>query len=255
MLIAQITDTHITQPNVNEPRSLARMRALASFVAHIKALDEKPDLVLHTGDVVHDGKAQDYEIVKAIMGSLPMPTFFAVGNRDERAGVVAGLKDLGGMGTADGFVQYSIDGFPVRLIAVDTQHRERNIGTTCSVRLATLEDMLKEEPDIPTALFMHHPPFEVTTAKDPFQFDDRILANAFLDMVAHHKQVVHVFCGHMHREFSVELETCVATTTPSLPVDNRISDGPLEDHPLYQLHRWNGDTVRFETTTHAAILS
>ena len=35
MLIAQISDTHIMSPDANEPKSLARMRALAQFVAHI----------------------------------------------------------------------------------------------------------------------------------------------------------------------------------------------------------------------------
>ncbi|MBL4614348.1 MAG: hypothetical protein JKY27_05685, partial [Magnetovibrio sp.] len=188
---------------------------------------------------------------------LSMPVFCALGNRDNCDNLIAGLKDLGGAGTADGFVLYSVEGFAVRLIAMDTQHRERNVGTTCSVRLAALEEMLKEAPDTPTALFMHHPPFEVTTSSHPFQFDDKILADAFLDLVSHHKQVVHMFCGHAHRPFSVDLETCVATVTPSLPPDNRIGeyDDTLADQPLYQLHRWNPDTVRFETSLHPAIVA
>lgn len=256
MLIAQISDTHIVSPDANEPKSLARMRALAQFVAHINGLAEKPDLVIHTGDVTHGGKPEFYDIVKAVMSRLPIPVFFAAGNRDDRANLVAGLKDLGGAGTADGFVIYSVDGFAVRLIAMDTQHREHNIGTTCSARLAALEAMLKEQPDQPTALFMHHPPFEVTTSSHPFQFDDKVLADAFLDLVAHHKQVVHLFCGHAHRPFSVDLETCVATVTPSLPADNRIGEyeGLLKSEPLYHLHRWNPDTVRFETSLRAATL-
>ena len=257
MLIAQISDTHITTPDPAEPKSVARIRALETFVAHINAMDEKPDLVIHTGDVTHGGEPQYYEVVKTVMSSLTIPVFFALGNRDKTDNLVAGLKDLGGASAAGGFLMYSVDGFVVRLIAMDTQHRESNIGTTCSVRLAALEEMLKEAPDTPTALFMHHPPFEVTTSKYPFQFDDKVLADAFLDLVAHHKQVVHMFCGHAHRAFTVDLETCVATVVPSLPPDNRLGDfeGGLKDQPLYQLHRWNPDTVRFETSLHAAVLN
>ncbi|MFC1672644.1 metallophosphoesterase family protein [Pseudomonadota bacterium] len=256
MLIAQISDTHITLPDAEEPEFVARIKALEAFVAHIKALDEKPDVVLHTGDVTHGGLPQYYETVHNIMKGLNIPVHFALGNRDKGANLAAGLGDLGGAECDEGFLIYSIEKYPVRLIAMDTQHREQNIGTTCSVRLRLLDELLKEQPDTPTALFMHHPPFEVTTSKYPFQFDDPVLAEAFLDLIAQHRQVVHMFCGHMHRQYSVQLETCRASCVPSLPDDNRLGEFPpeLDGKPLYQLHRWNPDTMRFETTIHAASL-
>ena len=256
MLIAQITDTHITQSDDETPGFGERIKALEAFVAHINALDEKPDLVLHTGDVTHGGLPEYYDTVKTVMTDLTIPSYFALGNRDLGENLVASLGDLGGAELVDGFLIYSIDSFPVRLIAMDTQHREHNIGTTCSVRLCILDELLTQQSDKPTALFMHHPPFEITTSKYPFQFDDRVLADAFLRLIAQHKQVVHMFCGHAHRPYSVDLETCTATVSPSLPTDNRLGDfdEPLKSNPIYQLHRWNSDTVRFDTTTCAAML-
>jgi len=257
MLIAQISDTHITLPEDETPGFPERIKALEAFVGHINARDEKPDLVLHTGDVTHGGLPQYYDTVKTVMKDLGVPAHFALGNRDLGENLVAGLKSLGGAQLVDGFLIYSIDGFPVRLIAMDTQHREHNIGTTCSVRLCILEELLKQQPDIPTALFMHHPPFEVGTSKYPFQFDDQVLADAFLNLIAQHKQVVHMFCGHMHREYSVSLKTCRASCVPSLPPDNRLGEfaPELDGKPLYHLHRWNSDTVRFDTTLQAATVS
>lgn len=256
MLIAQISDTHITLPDDENPGFGERIKALESFVAHINVLDEKPDLVLHTGDVTHGGRPDYYDTVKTVMKDLTIPAYFALGNRDLGENLVAGLGDLGGAELVEGFLIYSIDQFPVRLIAMDTHHRDHNIGTTCSVRLCILDELLKEQPDKPTALFMHHPPFAVTTSKYPFQFDDQVLADAFLRQIAQHKQVVHMFCGHMHRDYSVQLETCHASCVPSLPPDNRLGEfaPELEGRPLYQLHRWNADTVRFETTTEVATL-
>ena len=252
MLIAQISDTHISQPDPDIPRTLERLNALESFVGHINGVDEKPDLILHTGDVTHDGTPEDYALVKSMMSTLDIPVHFALGNRDLGANLVEGLRDLGGAELEGGFLIYSIDGFPVRLIAMDTHNRESRIGTTCSVRLCILEELLKDQPDTPTALFMHHPPFEVTTSKYPFQFDDPVLADAFLRLVAQHKQVVHLFCGHMHRQFGVELETCFASVTPSLPPDNRLGDYDegWNNRPLFQMHRWNPETLRFETRLH-----
>jgi len=255
MLIAHISDTHITTHNDPDlPQSDARIQKLTAFVDHIQQMSEKPDLIIHTGDVTHGGKPQYYATVKAIMGVLDVPAYFALGNRDKADNLVAGLRDLGGANTIGKFLIYSIDDYPVRMIAMDTQNRGTNIGTTCSERLDALDTLLKAKPDTPTALFMHHPPFEVTTSKYPFQFDDKVLADAFLDLIAQHKQVVHMFCGHMHRQYRAELPTCVATITPSLGPDNRLGDfdAAIQDKPLFELHRWDPDAGAFETSLHAA---
>jgi len=249
MLIAQISDSHICQADPNKPHTLERISTLKSFVAHIGGMDEKPDLIVHTGDVSQDGRPEEYETVKSIMGALGIPVFFALGNRDLGANLVECLSDLGGGKLVGDFLIYSIEKFPVRLIAMDTQKRKSRIGTTCSVRLSILEELLGDQPDTPTALFMHHPPFEVPTSDYPFQFDDPSLADAFLRLVGRHEQIVHLFCGHMHRQFSVELETCNASVTPSLSPDNRLGEyeADWKERPLFQLHRWNPDTLRFET--------
>lgn len=254
MLIAQITDTHITRPDPDTPRSLERVKALETFVAHVQGMAEKPDLVLHTGDVTHGGTPEDYDTVRAALEPIGVPVHFSLGNRDDGSNLVEGLAALGGMALVDDFLIYGIEGHPVRLIAMDTRHRKSNIGTTCSVRLCILEELLDERPDTPTALFMHHPPFEVPTSKYPFQFDDQVLADAFLNLVAGKKQIVHLFCGHMHRHFGVDLKTCRASVAPSLPPDNRLGDfeADLKDRPLFQLHRWNAERNRFETSLHAA---
>ena len=250
MLLAQISDTHISLPDPESSRTSERMNALEAFVAHVDGMDEKPDLILHTGDVTHDGTPEEYEAVKAVMNALDIPVYFSLGNRDLGANLVEGLKDLGGAELEGGFLIYSVDGFPVRLIAMDTQNRKSRIGTTCSVRLCILDELLAEQPDTPTALFMHHPPFEVTTSKYPFQFDDPVLADAFMRLVMQNKQVVHLFCGHMHRQYGVELETCYASVTPSLPPDNRLGEYEegWKERPLFQLHRWDPDTLRFQTS-------
>ncbi len=249
MLIAQISDTHISQPDPNEPHTLERINALKTFVAHVAEMEEKPDLILHTGDVSQNGTPEEYRTVRSVLDELEIPVFFAVGNRDLGANL---LDELGGLGSGklvDGFLIYSLNRFSVRLIAMDTQNRKSRIGTTCSVRLGILEQLLEEQPDTPTAIFMHHPPFEVPTSKYPFQFDDPALADAFLRLISQHKQVVHLFCGHMHRDFSVELATCNASVVPPLPPDNRLGEYETgwKELPLFQLHRWNADTLQFKT--------
>lgn len=254
MLIAQISDTHIAEPDPGEPHTLERISMLQDFVTSIGEMSVKPDLILHTGDISQDGKPEEYDIVKSMLGSIDIPVFFALGNRDLAANLVQGLKGFVQTKLVDDFLIYSIDSFPVRLIAMDTQKRNSRIGTACSARLRILEDLLDQKPDIPTALFMHHPPFEVPTSKYPFQFDDPVLADAFLQLIARYKQVVHLFCGHMHREFSVKLPNCNASVAPSLSPSNRLGDykAAWKERPLFQLHRWNPDMLQFETSLASA---
>ena len=249
MLIVQISDTHISEPDPSEPHTLERISVLKSFVEHVRQMDEAPDLILHTGDVSQNGKPEEYEIVRSIMKNSDVPVYFALGNRDLDVNLKVALKGLGGAKLVNGFLIYSIDGFPVRLIAMDTQKRNDRIGTTCSVRLGILEKMLKEQPDIPTAIFMHHPAFQVPTSEYPFQFSDPSTADAFLHLVENNKQIVQLFCGHMHRQFSVQLKTCEASITPSLSSDNRLGDyeQELTERPLFQMHRWKPNTRRFES--------
>ena len=249
MLILQISDTHISEPDPNVPHTLERISVLKSFVDHVCKMEEQPDLILHTGDVSQNGRPEEYGIVKSIMKNIGVPVFFALGNRDSDVNLVDSLRDLGGANLADGYLIYSIDNFPVRLIAMDTQKRNSRLGTTCPERLGVLERLLNEQPKTPTAIFMHHPAFQVPDSKYPFQFTDALAADSFLEMVANHKQIVQLFCGHMHRQFSIKLSTCTATITPSLSSDNRLGtyEQKFRNRPLFQIHRWKSENYRFES--------
>ena len=52
MIIAQISDSHI-DPNSDKLED--RLNNLLCVVDNINNLDPSPDLVIHTGDVVHNG--------------------------------------------------------------------------------------------------------------------------------------------------------------------------------------------------------
>ena len=58
----------------------------------------------------------------------------------------------------DGFIQYAIEGFPVRILVLDTLEVGRHGGGFCEVRAAWLRARLDEAPDRPTLIVLHHPP-------------------------------------------------------------------------------------------------
>ncbi len=57
MIIAQISDTHIA---LDTPDAERRLRDFERTIADINALDPAPDVIVHTGDIVHNGRPDEY---------------------------------------------------------------------------------------------------------------------------------------------------------------------------------------------------
>ena len=127
-------------------------------MAHVNALDPRPDVVLATGDLVEGGKPEEYARLKRLLAPLAMPVYLIPGNHDAREALRAAFADHAYL-PASGFLQYASRTQPVRLIALDTLVPGKPHGALCAERLDWLEARLGES-DRPTILFMHHPPFD-----------------------------------------------------------------------------------------------
>ena len=116
-------------------------------------------------------------------------------------------------------------------------------GDLCHDRLAALDATLAEAPARPTALFMHHPPFDVPTAPDPFAYQRRRAGSDLAAVVSRHPQVVRIFTGHMHRPWTATVGGVAASTVPSVAVDLRKGRyaPTMAGRPVYQVHRFEGD--------------
>ena len=82
MLIAQLTDTHITVPQNENEDCYVKLEALQKCVLQINKLDPLPDVVIHTGDLSHNGRTDEYKLTKSIMDELKVPYLITAGNRD-----------------------------------------------------------------------------------------------------------------------------------------------------------------------------
>jgi len=247
MIIAQISDSHIGSEGVNGERAEVRLSAMRDCVDHINSLTPQPDLVIHTGDMTHGGFPHDYKRIKAVLAALNAPMVVVPGNRDERHNMAEAF-DL--TEQVNGFIQYAVDDFPVRLVAVDTKGEGSKLGQLCDARLQQLAQLLGQESNKPTALFMHHPPFDVTISRDPFAFESRDECDALAQLLDQHPQVIRLFCGHSHRPYFTELAGRAASIVPAGPVDLQRGEYAEREaeRPLYQLHRWDGQGA-FETET------
>ena len=71
MVIAQISDTHILARSADETIGKHRADNLRRCVADINR--RQPDVVVHTGDIVHQGRLDEYAHVREILGPLQAP--------------------------------------------------------------------------------------------------------------------------------------------------------------------------------------
>ena len=246
MLIAQITDLHLgfdktlgTGPNVLRLRKV--MKAL-------HGLKRRPDVLLVTGDLVERGEHWAYALLKGEMARSRIPYHFALGNHDDREVFGSVITDAP---FEDGFLQYTVEGYPLRIVVIDTLEPGRHGGAFGEDRAAWLDRKLGEVPDTPTLIAMHHPPIHTGIAwmsADPQDGWVRRL-EAVLDR---HPQVVHLVAGHVHchiqRVFANRMITVSRAVAPSVKLELAelsvdVPDGRemiVDDSPGFSLHYWDG---------------
>jgi Icc protein len=82
MIIAQISDTHIA---LDTPDADQRIRDFELTIADINALDPAPDVIVHTGDIVDNGRQDEYAQAVATLAKALALVYVLAGNKDNRA--------------------------------------------------------------------------------------------------------------------------------------------------------------------------
>lgn len=247
MLIVQITDTHIKSPRGRLAyRQVDTAANLERCVRHVMRLDPLPDIALMTGDLADFGAPEEYSVLRELIEPLSMPVYVIPGNHDNRSVMRTAFADHGYLSDKDEFVQYSIEQTAVRLVGLDTLIPGEAEGELCDRRLAWLDETLKQHPDRPTVLFMHHPPFEtgiVAMDKQGFRNPENLAT-----VLDRHEQVRHIICGHVHRPIHVQWHGVTVSIGPSashyVALDLNPSDWPhfFLEPPSCQLYYWKDST-------------
>lgn len=230
MRIIQISDTHISREHPSRTADLERC------IEAINALDQQPDLVVHTGDVAHDGLPEEYELARQVLARLSVPYLVLPGNRDNRQELIRAFQDGRHIRVGMDFVQYSVEARDARLVFLDTASRTSNKGRFCRDRLAQAERLLAADSARPTLVFLHHPPFEVGIIPDPFQFESWDDVRALEALLARHTEVRSVICGHIHRNADGAVGAVQASAITCTAVDLRKGDAGRDGLPVFRTH-------------------
>lgn len=240
MWIAQISDPHIRPDGVLYKGVTDSNAALAAAVRQINRLVPLPDLVLLTGDVTDEGTTAEYDAALAILAAL-RPRLLAIpGNHDDREPFRRAFAAWGYL-PAEGPICY-VDSGPVRIVALDVTVPGKHHGEVNDSALAWLDGVLAAEPDRPAVVMLHQQPFLCGV---PYLDKYRCFgADRLENVVARHKSVQRVLCGHVHRQMQLGFGGTLLCSAPSTataialrPVADAEPTSFLET-PGFLLHHW-----------------
>lgn len=253
MLLCQISDPHLVPEGTLAYGRVDTPAMLERAVRKILELPRRPDAVVATGDLTDNAATAEYGLLAELLAPLDMPVYLAVGNHDDRSALQAAFPQHRYLQGEDGFVQYVVDDFAVRLVVLDTMIPNAPGGELCARRLQWLDRTLSAS-DRPTVIAQHHPPFVTGLTV----MDRMTLANPETEaaVVGRHSHVERIISGHYHRTIHARFAGTIASVCPSVAHQlllNLMPDADIGfafEPSAFQLHLWNGS----ELVTHTQVV-
>lgn len=246
MLIAHLSDLHL-QPHGELYQGLVDSNAMfLSAIRHLAALAPQPDLVLLTGDVVDNGTETEYAVAAEMLALIPQPVLAIPGNHDEREAFRACFRHNAHLARS-GPLHFAVGGQgAVRILGLDVTVPGAHHGDMDDAACLWLEERLAEEPDRPTIIMMHQPPFD-----SGIPFIDAYCCRRgtrTAAIVSHYPAVERVLCGHVHRFMQLRFGGTVLVTAPStttaiaLRLQDDAEPASFVEPPAMLLHHWRPQT-------------
>jgi 3',5'-cyclic AMP phosphodiesterase CpdA len=159
----QISDSHI---GFRGPANPDPMVTLEEAIAKIGTLPQKPAFMIHTGDISHVSKPEQFDNADKAIGKAGIDTFYVPGEHDilDAGSGKAYLERYGKRVQAKGTGWYSFDQNGVHFVGlVNVANLKANgMGKLGARQLAWLADDLKGQSDsTPLVLFAHIPMWTV----------------------------------------------------------------------------------------------
>lgn len=206
--VLQFTDTHLSADSDKVYYGVNTDKSLGQVIRY--ALDHflRTDLVLVTGDLVHDETREGYERLKRHFEILNMPVYCLPGNHD--------LPELMNKILSNSNVQIARSTLAEswQIILLNSTLPNEVGGHLHRHELDWLEHCLNDYPNHHTLICLHHPPFLTGS----HWLDDGLLLDnpeELFAVVDRYRQLRCVLWGHIHQEYYIVRNGVDYYATPS----------------------------------------
>lgn len=260
MLIAQISDPHVTTEGTAIRALVDTPQRLIDAFDLLRALPQTPDVILLTGDLVNDATPEEYDLLKLTLAHSPSPILPIPGNHDDPAQVWSTFDGSPWcevpLPPPPGKFHYATDHYAtgrdaVRFVALDTTVPERHSGEVTEADATWLHDTLSAAPETPTVVFTHHVPYP--TGAWWFDYNGVAGADLLRAVLAEHSQVIRAVSGHVHRATSTQWGPLTLSSAPSTAhlAGTGVGDAPpllTDERSPVTLFEWDGTRLLASVT-------
>ena len=205
--IVQFTDMHLYADTRRALLGVPTEQSFLDTVQQARCEQWPVDLVLATGDLVHDFDPATYQRLHVHLAALAAPVYCLPGNHDDPALMRAHLC------SASVRLDKFVDRNAWRIVMLDSTVPGSEGGHLAVAELAQLEALLKEAADRHVLVCLHHNPVPVGSPwLDTMMVDNAAELFAVLDR---HPQVRAVLWGHVHQTYDQERRGVRLLASPS----------------------------------------
>lgn len=200
--VLQLTDLHIFE---DANRTMLPIDTKASFRAVLElalSTDIDWDLVVLSGDLADLGEPASYAWIAEQLEDINIPTVAVAGNHDDRQHLNTYFDCPTELTLGEWHLSF-----------LDSCVPPSTKGELGEAELERLGHQLKNNPNNPQLIFLHHPPVSLSST----WMDNMGLSNAdaFWERLEPHSNVVAVVNGHVHQNFDTYCGEVRVLSTPS----------------------------------------
>ena len=241
VLIAQISDLHITPPGVLAYGRVDTAAALTRSIDTLNRLSPQPDLVVISGDIANSALPEEYERAKTLLEKLQMP-FAAIPAITTAAYQCARSCPIQVMERRKAPSMRYAASVELDILLIDSTVPGAPHGELDAATLAWLDDALAASATRPALLFLHHPPFNTGIVyTDTMRLRN---ADALAALLKRYPRALLVAAGHVHRAAQTVFAGISATICPAgeqavtLEFEPRWPEVFKIEPPAFHLHVW-----------------
>jgi Icc protein len=228
--ILQISDAHLYGDSSQRLAGMNTDESLRGVLEMAQASLSPVDLILATGDLVHDSSPEGYQRLKNLLKTLATPVYFLPGNHDNIEVMNANLQD------ASISMPAAAEHGPWLIIMLDSSLLDAERGHLAASELEKLDANLQQHPDKHVLISLHHQPMPSGCAwLDKMALDN---PEAFYSVIDRYSNIRCVLWGHIHQTFQAERNGVLMLSAPSTCIQFTPNNDKFEIDPIPPGFRW-----------------